>query len=199
MRRTYLCMLLSIFLPVFAVYAQPMRGGDRGQSSGHPMGGRASGSSFHHGAGQRPIGGRPSVFRGRGFDRGGFHGRGPRIIVYGYGWGVPYYYGSGYGYYNSQPYYACPAPADYSTDQDSPDGYYANQDTQGYYQVGNQWGAELQQYQLTMDQLVTYLRAYIINSSTVQQDAFRSGFIASAVPNASVMFDQAMQQAAPRS
>ena len=52
---------------------------------------------------------------------------------------------------------------------------------------------------VTMNQLVVYLKAYIINSSPAQQDAFRSGFIASAVPNATAMFDQAMQQAAPRS
>jgi hypothetical protein len=84
-------------------------------------------------------------------------------------------------------------------DQVSPVVYYENQDAQGYYQVGNQWGVELKQYQVTMDQLVTYLRAYIINSSPAQQSAFRSGFVASALPDATVMFDQAMQRAVSRS
>jgi hypothetical protein len=201
MRRAYLSVLLSVVLPVFAVYSQGMRGGGRGQSSGHITRGRATASSFHHGVGQRVIGGRQFGYRSRGFGYGGFYGRGPRVIVYGYGygWGVPYYYGCDYGYYNSQPYCVYPAPVDYSPDQDPPDAYYESQNAQGYYQVGNQWGVELKQYQVTMDQLVTYLKAYIIDSSPAQQNAFRSGFIASALPNATVMFDQAMQQAAPRS
>lgn len=184
-------------LPVFAAYAQPMRGGGSGQSSGHVVRGHATGSSFYHGFSHGAVGGRQFGYRGH----GGFYGRGPRVIVYGYGygWGGPYYVSSDYGYSSSQPYCAYSAPVDNSPDQDSPDAYYANQDAQGYYQVGNQWGAELQQYQVTMDQLVTYLKAYIINSSSAQQNAFRSGFIASAIPNATVMLDQAMQQAVPRS
>jgi hypothetical protein len=207
MRRTYLWVLLSVVLPVVAAYAQPAHGGGRGQSSGHAVRGRAGGSSFSHGAAPRFVGGRQFGYRGRGYGYGGFYRRGPHVIVYGYGygyggWGVPYYtyyYGSDYyGDYDSQPYSVYPAPADGPPDQVSPSVYYENQDAQGYYQVGNQWGIELKQYQVTMDQLVTYLRAYIINSSPAQQSAFRSGFIASALPDATVMFDQAMQQAASR-
>jgi hypothetical protein len=200
MRRTYLWVVLSVVLPVFAAYAQPAHGGGRGQSSGHASRGRASSPSFSHGAGPRFIGGRQFAYRGRGFGYGGYYGRGPRVIVYGGygGWGVPYYYATDYGYSSSQPYCVYPAPVDSSPEQDSP-VVYENQDAQGYYQVGNQWGAELKQYQVTMDQLVTYLKSYIINSSPAQQNAFRSGFIASALPDATVMFDQAMQQAAQRS
>jgi hypothetical protein len=84
-------------------------------------------------------------------------------------------------------------------DNSSPTDTYTAQDAQGYYQVGDQWGTELKQYQLTMDQLVTYLKSYIVDASPAQQGAFRSGFIASAIPNAAATFDQAMQQAVPQS
>jgi polynucleotide 5'-kinase involved in rRNA processing len=55
----------------------------------------------------------------------------------------------------------------------------------------------MKQYKLTVDQLVTYLKSYIVDATPAQQDAFRSGFIASAMPNAAETYDQAMQQAAP--
>jgi len=56
----------------------------------------------------------------------------------------------------------------------------------------------MKQYKLTMSQLVAYLQSYIVDASPAQQDAFRSGFIASAIPNGAAAFDQAMQQAVPQ-
>jgi len=83
-------------------------------------------------------------------------------------------------------------------DNSSQTATYTAQDVQGYYQVGDQWGAGMKQYKLTMSQLVTYLQSYIVDASPSQQDAFRSGFIASAIPNGAATFDQAMQQAVPQ-
>jgi hypothetical protein len=136
--------------------------------------------------------------------------------VAGYGYGFsnyypyfasPYYCAPTYGYDTTQPNDTYAAQPDYSSnpssdasveDSSQTDGYTA-QNAQGYYQVGDQWGAELKQYHVTMDQLVTYLKAYIVKASPAQQGAFRSGFIASVIPNAAATFDQAMQQAAQQS
>lgn len=127
------------------------------------------------------------------------------------GYGYPYCYPS-YGY-SGYPYYTAPytdsgdygAVADDTYDEPanppSADGAqvstYTAQDAQGYYAVGDQWGAGMKQYKLNVDQLVTYLKSYIVDATPAQQDAFRSGFIASAMPNAAATYDQAMQQAAP--
>jgi hypothetical protein len=135
--------------------------------------------------------------------------------VFAYGYGLPYYYpyyyasayygGPAYGDYTPQPddtYAVQPAypydtPVAISGDDSSETATYTAQDAQGYYQVGNQWGAGMKQYKLTVSQLVTYLQSYIVDASPAQQDAFRSGFIASAIPNGAAMYDQAMQQAVP--
>jgi hypothetical protein len=224
MKRAYLSMLLAVVLPAISVYAQGARGGgSRGSAGGHAASvshgysgpGR---TGFHSGFSGRPAfhgfrGGYHGYY-GRGYGRGYYYRRGYGGLVIGYGYGSPYcypYYGSPYYCAPAYGYSAVPPDDTYDTDYVSgpmPDtavvdssqtaGYTA-QDAQGYYQVGNQWGVEFKQYQVTMNQLVTYLKAYIINSSPAQQDAFRSGFIASALPNATVMFDQAMQQAIPRS
>ncbi|MGA2604477.1 MAG: hypothetical protein ABSG14_09640 [Verrucomicrobiia bacterium] len=136
------------------------------------------------------------------------------VIVGGYG--VPYcypcydspYYGSPsydysdygpYGYYGLPPDDTYDSPPDSSADDSSQASTYTTQNAQGYYQVGDQWGVGMKQYKLTVDQLVTYLKAYIVNATPVQQDAFRSGFIASAIPNGAATYDQAMQQAARQS
>ena len=172
-------------------------------------GGFAHGGGFH--------GNRHGSY-GRGYGRGYYYRRGYR---YGYG-GLIYGYGLPYCYpYYGSPYYGAPAYADYGDEPD--DGYavppaypydapvvtsdgdssqtatYTAQDVQGYYQVGDQWGAGMKQYKLTMSQLVTYLQSYIVDASPAQQDAFRNGFIASAIPNGAAAFDQAMQQAVPQS
>ncbi len=152
------------------------------------IGGFRGGGGFHH---------------GRGYGRGHYYRHG-----YGYGYGgLIYAYGFPYCYpYDGSPYYGAPAYADYGDEPD--DGYavppaypynapvvtsgddssqtatYTAQDVQGYYQVGDQWGAGMKQYKLTMSQLITYLQSYIVDSSPAQQDAFRSGSIASAIPNA---------------
>ena len=101
--------------------------------------------------------------------------------------------------YAVRPDYPSYPPPDSSDDNSSQTATYAAQDVQGYYQVGDQWGAGMKQYKLTMNQLVTYLQSYIVDASPAQQDAFRSGFIASAIPNGAETFDQAMQQAVPQS
>lgn len=170
---------------------------------------------FTHGAGFH--GGYQGVYWRGGYGRHYYYrrGYGGALIVYGYG--LPYYYP-----YGALPYYGAPAYGDYSAapddsyavqpdypsavvpdtspdDESSPATAYVAQDAQGYYQVGDQWGAGMKQYKLTMDQLVTYLKSYIVDASPAQQDAFRSGFIASAVPNAAATYDQAMQQAVPES
>lgn len=176
------------------------------------FGGRAG---YTHAGGYR--GGYHGHYYGRGYGRGHYYGRGygGGLVIYGYGYGFPY----GYPYYGS-PYYGGPAYADYGDVTD--DGYgdqpvypydtpvpdsavddssetetYTAQDAQGYYQVGEQWGTGMKQYKLTMDQLVTYLKSYIVDASQAQQDAFRSGFIGSAIPNGAATYDKAMQQAVP--
>jgi hypothetical protein len=140
------------------------------------------------------------------------------VIIGGYGWPYCYPY-CGFADYDDYPYSIPPTsdypdygpydyygpppdgayypPVDRSADNSSSqDSTYTAQNAQGYYQVGDQWGSGMKQYKLTTDQLVTYLKAYIVNATPAQQDAFRSGFIASAVPNGAATYDQAMQQAA---
>ena len=178
--------------------------------AGHPgFGGRGA---FTHGGGFH--GGYHGVY-GRGYGHGYHyrHGRGGAVIVYGYGYpyyypyyGSPYYSVPTYGYYTTQPDdtyvvqpgYSSGPPPDSSDDNSSQTATYTAQDAQGYYQVGDQWGAGMKQYKLTMNQLVTYLQSYIVDASPAQQDAFRSGFIASTIPNGAATFDQAMQQAVPQ-
>ncbi len=50
-------------------------------------------------------------------------------------------------------------------------------------------------YHVTMDQFVVYLKSYIVNSSPVQQAAFRSGFVAHFGADGQTIYDQAVQQA----
>jgi hypothetical protein len=138
------------------------------------------------------------------------------VVILG-GYGFPYcypysgYYGHPYG--NDSPYYTAPdydygdygAAPDVTYDEpinppvtsSSQTSTYTAQDAQGYYAVGDQWGVGMKQYKLTVDQLVAYLKSYIVNATPAQQSAFRSGFIASAMPNAAATYDGAMQQAAP--
>lgn len=191
----------------------------------HGGGGRVGGfhggfgrrGGFGRGGGFR--GGHGFYGRGYGWGRRGY-GYG-----YGYGgaWGWPYCYPScgvyvgGYPYCDDYPYSIPPtsdypdygpydyydlpsgsayySPADPPTDNSSQDGTYTAQNAQGYYQVGDQWGAGMKQYSLTTDQLVTYMKTYVANASPAQQEAFRSGFVASAIPNGTVIYDQAIQQA----
>ena len=141
------------------------------------------------------------VFRGGLFDHGYGHGRG--VVVFAYG--VPYYwYPSSYDYTDSgydgpAPVYAAEAATDtsaeYTTDPDTQTEEYSNQDTDAYYQPGYQWGGELKLFHVTIDQFVTYLKAYILSASPVQQAAFRSGFVAHFGPQGQGIYDQAVQQA----
>lgn len=135
------------------------------------------------------------------------------MIIGGYGWpyGYPYYdspyycppsydysdYGP-YGYYSPPPDDTYDAPADSPGDNSPQASTYTAQNAQGYYQVGDQWGTGMRQYKLTTDQLVAYLKAYIVNATPAQQEAFRSGFIASGIPNGAATYDQATEQAAPQ-
>jgi len=216
MRRAYLGVVLAVVLPAFSTYAQGMRGGERGGFHGGAMG--RSGSFASHGgfaghfASSRGgfvyhggFGGRHFVYHGRGVGYGFVRGRGFGVTVYGGGYGYPY--GCAFPYCYSYPYPASGAyyastpdsgydlPVDESADQDAQVDPYANQNAQGYYQVGNQWGGELKGYRLTVDQLATYLKSYVIPASPAQQAAFRSGFVASAAPGAAAVYDQAMQEA----
>jgi len=114
--------------------------------------------------------------------------------------GVPYYcYYPNYGYYGSAPYYAPDYPAvpaaEYTPVPDTQTGQYANQDADSYYEPGSQWGGELKQYHVTMDQFVAYLKSYILSASPVQQAAFRTGFVAQFGAEGQTMYDQAVQQA----
>lgn len=202
-------------------------GGGRGGSHGsfghgggafHPgFGGRGG---FGHSGGFR---GGHGFYRRRGFGRGAYyrHGYGYGGLAYGCGYGSPYcypYYGfpyycaPAYGDYDTltddtyfdqpyydQPYYPSDPPPVASIYNSSQTTTYTARDALGYYQVGDQWGAGMKQYKLTIDQLVTYLKSYIVDASPAQQDAFRSGFIASAIPDGAATFDQAMQQAVPQS
>src|ERR1019366_510904 len=182
--------------------------GGTGSHSG--FGGRGT---FTHGGG---FHGSHQGFQGRDYGHGSYYRHGYGGAVLGYGYGYPYYYPNctspyycapTYGYYTApsddtyaiQPDYSSDQPPDASVEDGSQTAAYTAQDAQGYYQVGDQWGAELKQYHVTMDQLVTYLKAYIVNASPAQQSAVRSGFIASVIPNAAATFDQAMQHAVPQS
>jgi hypothetical protein len=73
-----------------------------------------------------------------------------------------------------------------------------NPDTDSFYQPGYQWGGEMKLYHVTMDQFVTYLKAYILTASPVQQAAFRSGFVAHFGADGQGIYDQAVQQAIPQ-
>ena len=187
--------------------------GSNGHGGGAFRPGFGGRGGFTHGGGFH--GGYHGVY-GRGYGRGYYyrHGHGGLVAGYGYGFpnyypyfASPYYCAPTYGYctpqlddtYAAQPDYSSNPPPDASVDDSSPTATYPAQDAQEYFQVGDQWGAELKQYHVTMDQLVTYLKAYIVKASPVQQGAFRSGFIASVIPNAAAMFNQAMQQAVPQS
>jgi hypothetical protein len=88
---------------------------------------------------------------------------------------------------------------DESADANAQVDTYTNQNAQGYYQVGYQWGVQLKQYHLTIDQLATYLKTYILPASPAQQAAFRSGFVSSAAADAAAVYDRAMQGAGQRS
>ena len=197
-------------------------GGGRGVSVSHGYSGRG-GTGSHSGFGGRGtfthgggFHGSHQGFQGRDYGHGSYYRHGYGGAVLGYGYGYPYYYPNctspyycapTYGYYTApsddtyaiQPDYSSDQPPDASVEDGSQTAAYTAQDAQGYYQVGDQWGAELKQYHVTMDQLVTYLKAYIVNASPAQQSAFRSGFIASVIPNAAATFDQAMQHAVPQS
>jgi len=228
MKRGYLGVLLALVLPAISVYAQGARGGEARGTEGGGGGHVASVSHGYSGHGAtvfRPSFGRGATVShgggfhggyhggyGRGYGRGYYYrrGRGGVLIAYGYGlpyYAYPYYGAPAYGDYTTQPDdtyavqpdYPYDAPVATSDDDSSQTAAYTAQDAQGYYQVGDQWGTGMKQYKLTMNQLVTYLQSYIVDASPAQQDAFRSGFIASAIPNAAATFDQAMQQAVPQS
>lgn len=169
-------------------------GGFHGSFGGRGGFGHVGG--FHGGHGGGFHGGH-GFYHGRGFDHGFHHGHGFGGVVILGGYGFPYcypYYGcSGYPYYTASysdygDYGAAAVDTyDEPADPPSPGGAqvstYTAQDAQGYYAVG--------------DQLVHGQKSYIVDATPAQQDAFRSGFIASAMPNAAETYDQAMQQAAP--
>jgi hypothetical protein len=160
---------------------------DRG-SGGRTMPGQRGDFGDHH------LGDRDHGFHGRHGD----HDFGRRHGVVVFVVGVPYYcyypglYYPNAGYYNSTPYYAPDSSTGYTP---VPDAQTASQDAQGFYQPGYQWGGELRDYHVTMDQLVAYLKSYVLNSSAAQQAAFRSGFIANFGTDGQTVYDQAMQQA----
>jgi hypothetical protein len=125
---------------------------------------------------------------------------------------VPFYYYPNYGYYNAAPYYGyydsapyyatdyAPGPStEYTPNPDTQTEQYANQGADSYYQPGYQWGGELKQYHVTMDQFVAYLKSYILSASPVQQAAFRSGFVAHFGADGQTLYDQAVQQAIQQS
>ena len=137
------------------------------------------------------FGGQHFELHGRHFDHHFFHGHGVVIFAY----GVPYYYYPNYGYYDLGPYSPADSSMGYTAPSDAQTEQYANQDTDSYYEPGYQWGGELQQYHVTMDQFVAYLKSYILSASPVQQAAFRSGFIAHFGADGQTVYDQAVQQA----
>ena len=155
--------------------------------------------------GNRISGDRREFSSRGGFDdrrvcRGGFfeHGRGHEHGVVVFAFGVPYFYYP-YGYYDSAPYYAPdygPSPSTgYAPVPNTQTESYANQGADSYYQPGSQWGGELKQYHVTMDQFVAYLKSYILSASPVQQAAFRTGFVAQFGAEGQTIYDQAVQQA----
>jgi hypothetical protein len=137
------------------------------------------------------FGGRHFELHGQHFDHRFFHGHGVVIFAY----GVPYYYYPNYGYYDLGPYSPADSSMGYTTASDAQTDQYTNQDTDSYYEPGYQWGGELQQYHVTMDQFVAYLKSYILSTSPAQQAAFRSGFVAHFGADGQTVYDQAVQQA----
>jgi hypothetical protein len=140
------------------------------------------------------FGGQHIELHGRHFDHHFFHGCGVVIFAY----GVPYYYYPDYGYYDLGPYSPADSSTVYTTASDTQTDQYTNPDTDSYYQPGYQWGGELKQYHVTLDQFVAYLKSYILSASPVQQAAFRSGFVAHFGADGQAMYDQAVQQAIPQ-
>lgn len=77
----------------------------------------------------------------------------------------------------------------------SSDYGYAEQDLQGYYQPGYDWGASLRQYTVGWEQFGPYLEKYVVPATPAAQDAFRRGFIEAFGDNAEALYDRAMRRA----
>jgi len=76
---------------------------------------------------------------------------------------------------------------------------YVNQEVQGYYQPGYEWGAVLKANTVDWAEFIPYLQQYIVSASPTGQDAFRRGFIAGFGGSAVATYDYALRQASQRS
>jgi hypothetical protein len=76
---------------------------------------------------------------------------------------------------------------------------YVNQEVQGYYQPGYDWGAAVKGNQVDSAEFVPYLQQYIVVASPVGRDAFRQGFINGFGGTAETIYDRALRQACQRS
>src|ERR1039457_1445022 len=165
-------------------------GDPRGVGHTDIVGDRGSGGRRESGP-HGDFGGRHIELHGRHFDHHFVHGCGVVIFAY----GVPYYYYPDYGYYDLGPYSGADSSMGYTAATDTQSEPYAPQDADSYYPPGFQWGGELKLYHVTMDQLVAYLKTYILNASAVQQAVFRTGFIAHFGEDGQMVYDQAFRQA----
>jgi len=76
---------------------------------------------------------------------------------------------------------------------------YLNEQIQGFYQPGYDWGALLKGYQIDWAEFVPLLRKYVVEASEVGRDAFRRGFIAGFGTSAEAVYGNALRQACRRS
>lgn len=185
--------------------------GDRGSM---PGGFTSSNRMF---PGNRPVafrGGRPNWGgpRSTGFDhdRFGNHGffRHDRSFFF-FSLGVPWCYYPSYGYYPaySYPVYA-PYPASYYPDTYVPTPYVYDSgasysspasspavQVRTWLELGHDWAKDLRLDIVAWDQLVAYVKAYVINASPTVRDEFRRGFLSGYGLHAQEAYDKALKQA----
>jgi hypothetical protein len=76
---------------------------------------------------------------------------------------------------------------------------YVNEQVDGYYQPGYDWGAAVKGNTVDWAEFVPYLQQYIVVASPVGKDAFRRGFIAGYGGNAEATYGRALRKACQRS
>ena len=76
---------------------------------------------------------------------------------------------------------------------------YVNQQEQGYYQPGYEWGVVLKANTVDWAEFIPYLQEYIVSAPAVGKDAFRRGFLAGFGGSAPATYDYALRQASQRS
>ena len=128
--------------------------------------------------------------------------------------GASLYYYPSYGYYPVYPYPVYnPYPAynsypvySYGTYTSAPYVYDSSADNsasirpqtvqvRSYLELGHDWAKDLRLDLIPWDQLVVYLKQYIVNAPPASRDEFRRGFIAGYGLHAEEAYDKAMQQA----